>query len=465
MSSKKALAIICVFAVTLAFTCVVFASDTTSDTMPPLPVDRQAIYERIYKLAFLPDGYPGKMVDGVASPHPIYGPYIIHDYLRQYKKTDEPRYLEAAEKVANAAIARMDEFEGALVFWYQPNTGISSFPEKFYSGLTQSRYLVELALLAQVSGQQKYSAACERVLDSLFIPSERGGVLIESQDGVCIEELPHKPFGYILNGWLTSAVNIKKYADLTGSTRAQDLFDRNMQKLAQLLPLYDVPDLANTRYQLRGFVWLRLRFSHPVDAEITSAKVVIPNDGSHPVNLRGKYRWKNYFLAGGSPGKDGSYVINDQIVQFNVVLSMISYPDPNRIELTIESENEADMRVLIAQGHYDPTLSAMPTESWIGIEEFSIRPGKNEISVAIPWARAELVAYPTNFIKKYGDKRYNVYHFIHVNHLSRLYEITGREVFREYADRWRSYIKRWPDMLIDAGAEVMLTPMPAYPDQ
>jgi len=118
--------------------------------LPPLPTDREAVYD-YYKLRFLPDGYPGKQLKDKIVPHPIYGAYVVNDYLAQYDSTKDEKYLQAAVKVARASLGKMEEFKGALIFWYEPDTGLTLFPDRFYSALTQSRYLVLLGQLFKLT--------------------------------------------------------------------------------------------------------------------------------------------------------------------------------------------------------------------------------------------------------------------------------------------------------------------------
>jgi len=58
--------------------------DYPKPNMPPPSEDRKQVYEA-YKLAYLPDGYPGKMTDQGLVAHPIYGPHVIRDFLRLYE--------------------------------------------------------------------------------------------------------------------------------------------------------------------------------------------------------------------------------------------------------------------------------------------------------------------------------------------------------------------------------------------
>jgi hypothetical protein len=111
--------------------------------MPPLSADLQKLQD-YYHFRFLPDGYPGKLDGGSVIVQPIYGRYVIADYLRQYRVSPTPELRDAIAMVAHAAVARMEPVGDALVFWYPEELRISRQPEKHYSGLTQAYYAVTL---------------------------------------------------------------------------------------------------------------------------------------------------------------------------------------------------------------------------------------------------------------------------------------------------------------------------------
>ena len=79
--------------------------------MPPLPPARRDVY-RHYKLHFLADGYPGKIMPHGVVAHPIYGMYVSRDYLRLHEQTGEQRYLDGARKVLDGAIVRRNSIIG-----------------------------------------------------------------------------------------------------------------------------------------------------------------------------------------------------------------------------------------------------------------------------------------------------------------------------------------------------------------
>jgi len=216
--------------------------------MPPLPAERSAVYE-YYKLAWLADGYPGRRTQHGVVAHPLYGTYVIGDYLRQWRATGKQEYLHAARKVADAGIARMERIENGLVFYYKPNVGLSSLPNTFYSALTQARWLHRFDELNRATKASQYEAAAGQVLNSLRIPVERGGVLKQLPNGVALQEYPHTVTTYTLNGWMTAMIILNEYEG-RWADQANELFKKNLDGLLSMLPLYDVPEIANSRYQL-----------------------------------------------------------------------------------------------------------------------------------------------------------------------------------------------------------------------
>lgn len=106
---------------------------------PPLQSSRKAVWA-YYRIEFLPDGYPGRRTEDDLFAHPIYGPYVIADYVHQYRVTKDRAYLDAAKKVADAAVAHMTAVGDGLAFIYsQEKTKVSRKKGSWYSGLTQDR--------------------------------------------------------------------------------------------------------------------------------------------------------------------------------------------------------------------------------------------------------------------------------------------------------------------------------------
>jgi hypothetical protein len=413
--------------------------------LPPLRGVKEDVYD-YYKLRFLPDGYPGKQVGSKIVPHPIYGAYVISDYLAQYHSTKNEKYLQAAVKVAKSSIARMEEFRGALVFWYDPGIGLSSLPTKFYSGLTQSRYLILLGKLFELTGDPLFLESSKKILQSLFIKRGDGGVLKQLPSGVSIEEHPHEIPLYTLNGWLTAMINLKQYADMANSARAKELFAKNVDSVERIIDLYDVEEVANSRYHLSGRIPLKLRFLNGFKPKIILASVNIPQEGEFPIGFhQQKSPWCN-FIKDKKHVDHNFYLVTGEEIEINIVLSMISFPDENSVSFELETSTGGEIEVLIGDGDYDVLLSGVRPTRWISLGRFHVAQNAPKIQVAIPWRKAWLVAYPNHFGKKIGGKYYNVYHYIHIAQMKTLYDYTKKEKFKKYYLKWLGYTKRWPEM-------------------
>ncbi len=418
--------------------------------LPSLSVSRKQIWD-YYRIEFLEDGYPGRRSKYGLHAHPIYGTYVINDYISQYRKHKDEVFLEAAKRVANAAIDRMEEHRGALVFYYQPGAGLSSLPSVFYSGLTQARYLSTFGVLGKVSPSSRYSNAAEAILSSFEVPAEDGGIARHTPSGgLLIEEYSHQVPDYTLNGWTTATTLLHEYAETTDSQHARTIFEQSIRGIRDVLPLYDVPELANSRYRLTGAVRVKLGFTSPRTA-VNSAKVIIPGEGDFPLGA-GSGKWTNRFVSG--LGADG--VVGGREAVMEILLCRVTWPEPNRLALDLTSAEEGMVTVQVGEGSYDPLSSWVRTDSYSTVAEVVVHRGPNTLDISIPWARAELVAYPTSWTKAIGGRQYNSYHFIHIDTLTTLAERTGDSMLAYYRDRWAQYPARWPDVPALAGADIVL---------
>ena len=418
--------------------------------LPALLERRRDVYA-YYRLQFLDDGYPGRRTESGLHAHPIYGTYVIADYLAQFTKSRDAQFLSAAKRVADAAINRMEPHEGGLAFWYEPADGISSLPVRFYSALTQARYLQVLAKLHSATGDDRYRAAGRDIFRSLLVPVEQGGVLRVHNPGVMIEEYAHTYPDYTLNGWTTAILLIEEYGRVMSEPEAASFFEQNVDALRDVLPLYDVPELANSRYRLTGPAAIRIAFDAP-GAVIEASRVVIPRHGDYPIHGADAGRWQNRFRS----GLDESGVVQAEQVQTELYLSLISSPAPNSVVLKLRTPRNIGVRMSIGQGRYRPKSSYLAARSYAEFASFRLGPGAHEIEGEIPWSIAPLIAYPTTFAKTIAGRGYNQYHFIHIANLEKLFDLTGEESFREFAERWSSYPAMWPEIPEYAAADIAL---------
>lgn len=414
----------------------------------PVPEERRAVY-RSYQLAFDDAGCPMKAMPQGLVFHPILAAYLIADYIRWHASSGSPEYLAHARRVARQALARGEQLHDALVFYYEPGTGLTSVPGRFYSALTQARYLAALLALRKHAGTE-FDAEIAAIYRSLLIPVDQGGCFIRHEFGWIVEEYPHTPPLYTLNGWLTV---IKIVAEGRASLEnlgcdIETFLRENMRAVRQLLPLYDAGFCANSRYQLTGFTRIEVTFDGPVKHQLRSFAVEIPGVGTFQGALtKADTRWGLYLEEA-----------SGRVLRFNVVLSLASHPQPNVLLLRADVDRPCRATVRLAQGAYSPNSASMPIIGFRTVGEFALAPGQCDVRAPLPWDGEDLFAYPTNFLKRIDRKFFNAYHHIHVTSLAWLHAYSGDETFKRYALKWLSYTERWPHMKLLQSPGITLLP-------
>ncbi|WKB51083.1 D-glucuronyl C5-epimerase family protein [Eleftheria terrae] len=372
--------------------------------------------------------------------HPILAAYLIKDFVDAAGKARMPEAIESARDVADKALALASPYShGSLVYWYEPGSGLSEMPRRFYSGLTQAWFVRALSALQTVA--DGYSEQAASFFNSLAVPLQDGGPLLEHDFGWVVEEYPYDPPLYTLNGWLTMLrLLLEGGESLERLPGFEPFVINNLRAVKRLLPLYDAGFIKNSRYQLTGFTRVRLVLSKAVGATVKSFTMTIPSQTPRQGELNAKAggRWGNYLER--SEGR---------ILQFNVLQSLISFPVENLFSCELDLHGACTITVFVGDGDYDPLSTGMPTKRWRQVAELNVAPGRHEIAVPLPWDDRNLFAYPTNFkksLKGQGNKTYNSYHFVHIMDLASLYHCTGEEMFKEYALRWSEYVAGWPEL-------------------
>jgi hypothetical protein len=411
---------------------------------PPFRPDFAKVANDYYKLGFLPDGMPGRTSDdGLVIAHPLYPRYVIDDWLAQYEQSPSAELETALLTVAHAAVDRMEPLGGALVAMYEPGGGARLY-ERHYSALTQGYYASRLWRVGELAGDEELLEAARRSFEALLVPIEDGGVYIELPNGPALEEVPQHPPALILNGWASALAGAWTYFELSGDERARDLVLDSSATMADLLPLYDVPEVANSRYGLTGYVYLRITGDGdqigPGRLELSDGEVV-------PFVQDATSRWQPSLFSDGV-ADDGSW----SQVRMNVIAS-VATPVTVVVELAGEIES-----VEAYLGRYDPLSYKPIEEEWIALDGWQQTGGQLEISLSPALARA--VAYPTNFVKVIDGRNTNVYHATHVNRLRELAEISGIDALTQWADRWDEALCSWGDMPIYDGLSARRTKTP-----
>ncbi len=401
--------------------------------MYSIPQHRQRMYD-YYSLDFDKEGCPMKRVGKNLVFHPILPPYLIVDFVLEYQKTKQKYFLDCADKICTLALKKTETFNQALVFWYYPEDKLSLIPKKFYSALTQSWYIKAMCLLSKyIAG--KYDNAIKRIFNSLLIPVNKGGVLLEDKDGWIVEEYPFDPPLYTLNGWLTVLRCITHSVSKLDQIKVEykKFLDNNFAKLCQSLSLYDVPHYLNSRYQLTGFTRLKILFDYGVNFKIAQSAIHLPKIGNYDfTDVPENGRWGNYIER-----------LENRFIQFNILQSLASYPEENSFSTNISVNKDSKACFLIGKGEYRADISGVPTTGWKNIGEVELKCGENYITQHIPYDEHNLFAYPTNFKKNIGGKLYNGYHFVHIVDLGDLYRYSKIQKFKEYGLKWLCYYQNW----------------------
>jgi hypothetical protein len=424
--------------------------------MPPFRAELAAVAD-YYRLAFLPDGFPGRRGDdGTVAAHPIYGVYVIDEYVKQYKLGPRPELARAIRTVVEAALSRMESFSGALVFWYPEGSGVSRQRARHYSGLTQAYYAVSLHRAAVALDEPEWIARAEACFRSLLVPEDAGGVYYEWEDGCAVAEVPTRPRDLILNGWLSILASVHQYHDLTNAPEAASLLQRSADTMARLLPLYDMPELRNSRYGLVGPVYARVRLGgKPDGVVIRRATIDVPKEGSFAAPVGTGTRFENWVNEADVRPLSG-LAFSPLRTQFrlNLVTSRLGHPAANTLRLDISSPRPMPLRLELHLGRYDPLTTAPIERTWTQIDEVVLPRGDASVELTLRGNGIDLLAYPTSFTKKLDGHQVNVYHMIHIKRLRELHAWTGIDRFAEYAARWERYVFDWPQMPLYDGLHV-----------
>ncbi|MFK3939253.1 D-glucuronyl C5-epimerase family protein [Alkalihalobacillus sp. NPDC078783] len=421
--------------------------------MPPFTPRLSKISKDRYKISFLPDGYPGKIIGEKVELHPIYGIYVIRDYLYQFKKTKEERFKQAVIQVAEAAINRMEEFQDTLVFWYKDDSVFNSTSKSYYSALTQSYYAEVFAQVYETIQEDRFLKAAKRVYRSLKIPVQNGGVMHLSTKGPSIQEYPMSPNGYVLNGWFSAISAVSTYASIAADTDAEVFWRDNLETLIKMLPLYDAPLLANSRYALNGIATIKLKVQH-TDIEFKKVELYVPEEGNSTFHVAEKNLYENIIIASTIKERNDAILTKDRRATLSLLTSRYSYPVENELHMEVYSPKDTLLKLSILAPRYTPKREVDKQKpDYHELKPIPLTKGINLIKVKLPWKPLENVARATTF-KQFGSDWHNVYHHIHLNRLHHFYELTKHPVLLHYYKKWSEAVELWENMPLYDGVKI-----------
>lgn len=380
---------------------------------------------------------------------------MITDYLSQYEKTGDQQFIDAIDIVIDAACQLMRSDGEALLFDYP--AGISSYDAPFVSGLTQSRYMEVFRQLWLITGKDRFKKLARSLFLSHLVPVSRGGPYLDWNGKIVVEEYPFRVPTFVQNGWTTSLHLLKEYAVTFKDDDAHDLFSASMPALIELLPLYDARSLANSRYELTRPCFIRI--VRKGDASLIFDGGSLEIDGVGFEIKRSLPEETGRWQLGPKRNQvtDTGRVLGRQF-RINLLFCRISYPRGNTITLRIDSDADCEIVVEVTHGDFADSMFLGNHKSmwWEYVTRANLRPGRNVVSFEMPWDKVPLIGHPTNFGKHIGGKNYNVYHFIHIDNLRRLYKFYRDPVLLEWADRWEGYVAEWPEHRVYKGKDIVL---------
>jgi hypothetical protein len=411
-------------------------------------------YYRLHSVAS--DGYPvtrSAFDDSRTVEHPMSGAYMILEILNAVNKNTIDRRIinERAEQVALAAQKRMERFKDSYVYFYEPDDGVTPYQFKFFSALTQARYLGVIGRLYLHTKKPEHKDFAFALARSFRIPVEEGGIFLENDLGCFFEEYPTELPLYVLNGWISVLNELFIHARKLKDSQIKDLAQRSARTLANMLPLFDMPEMMSTRYKLTGPVTSRVKFDKPQAVRIEGITI---NTGNKLLNKSiGDSQNYGTFEIIRQPEEAQPYF------QFKALLTMVRYPAASTIKLQLISDLDQECAWHVGITQYNPKFVTQKIVGFRSLGKFYLEEGMNQIELEVPLdILVPSVAPAVGFTKNIDGKLYNAYHFIHVKGLAQLYGEFALGKFKYFHRRWLDYVGKWPEFPMYSDPQLALEP-------
>lgn len=185
----------------------------------------------------IPKIYYGKPLGYQPAPHGIAqaAREAFYAYERTGRRENLSRALFLADYLINSSVDR-----GSYIVWENP------FPWPVYGlkrgwrgSLGQAGGLKVLMLAHRHTDEEKYRIASQKALNAFNVSLSEGGLLKRREGYHWYPEYAREEPPYVLNGFITTLIWIKEYADYSNSSRADTLYDNGLEALVEFLPSYD----------------------------------------------------------------------------------------------------------------------------------------------------------------------------------------------------------------------------------
>ena len=347
-----------------------------------------------------------------------------------------------APRVAKAARSILQYFvelpNGGLALYYPSTirTARLQVNEPIYSGIAQGQLLAGFTRLIRDGFNPEkgrdWRDIAARIAKSLAFPFEKGGVCV---DGKIVLEAPNFRAcpEIILNGWMDALLHLHDYLHFVPDREMQELFERNVAALVELLPQFDAPEAKLSRYSdLCPYVF-RAHFDGAVRGPAPRAIVeYLPlNPGYSPYVIGNLW-------AAGPPLRKCIYE------------NKIERAGSSFMDLTLSVSGLYDTRVHIgaecARMTFDPgTFNASSTVPRRSLQSRSLTPQVRDdgwTTFLIRSSENDLIpGCPTNFMKD-GENFYHLYHVVALYELALVTaDPSQRKILTESASKWLAYTR------------------------
>uniref|UniRef100_A0A8C0UGG6 heparosan-N-sulfate-glucuronate 5-epimerase n=1 Tax=Cyanistes caeruleus TaxID=156563 RepID=A0A8C0UGG6_CYACU len=133
--------------------------------------------------------------------------------------------------------------------------GFKSLEPGWYSAMAQGQAMSTLVRAYRLTGEPAFLSAALRATAPFKLPAERRGVkavFMERHDWY--EEYPTTPSSFVLNGFMYALIGLYDLKEMAGEERGREarlLYERGMESLKAMLPLFDTG--SGSVYDLRHF--------------------------------------------------------------------------------------------------------------------------------------------------------------------------------------------------------------------
>lgn len=330
----------------------------------------------------------------------------------------------------------MEDDGSTLRFMYRAESGLTPYPSDFYSALTQAHYLNVFGRLLQLRPTSRVRDLLHRIFRSLLIPIDSGGVFHDQGGIVAFEEYPSQIPNFVLNGWLTVLNELFEYGVIAENPEALSLVTESARSLSTLLERYDAAEVLSSRYSLTGNVSHRIFFKGAVPEIID---VVVGHAGYEARIAEQDARPHSLAHIAMKPTR------SNPVMTLKSAGSTVQSPEPSRVAVRLKTTKSCRVTWNTLIPDFDPAFVTPRGVSQKQLSSTDLGVGEHVVTQEIP---ADLVlgwaAAPTAFSKIINDRRYNVYHYLHIKALTQLHHFTGFSELEFWRDRWLSYVRSWP---------------------